>query len=76
MELKADGNLLMTLLQKEKFFSGEEETQLKVVKTSINQVGNALEGAYMWVELFKREHDDSAFFKKVVDDFSYCSLIN
>jgi hypothetical protein len=30
----------------------------------------------MWMGFFKRDHDDSAQYKKVVDDFSYCSLIN
>jgi len=30
----------------------------------------------MWVELFKRDHDDTHFYKNAVDDFSFCSLIN
>jgi len=45
IELKADGNLVMGLLLKQKFFSGEEMDQLKVIRTAINQVGNALESA-------------------------------
>jgi hypothetical protein len=44
--------------------------QLKVIRASINQVGNALESAYIWVSLFKRDHDDTKQYKKVVDDFS------
>jgi len=53
-----------------KFFSGDEMNQLKVIRTSINQVGNTLESAFVWVSLFKRDHDDSKYYKKVVDDYS------
>jgi len=60
----------MGLLLKQKFFSGEEMDQLRVIRTAINQVGNALESAFMWLGFFKRDHDDSAQYKKVVDDFS------
>jgi len=70
IELKADGNLVMGLLMKQKFFSGDEMDQLKVIRAAINQVGNALESAYMWLAFFKRDHDDSPQYKKVVDDFS------
>jgi hypothetical protein len=70
IELKADGNLVMGLLMDLKFFTGDEMDQLKVIKTAINQVGNALESAYIWVGLFKRDHDDTKQYKKVVDDFS------
>jgi hypothetical protein len=66
----------MGLLMDLKFFSGDEMNQLKVIRTSINQVGNTLESAFVWVSLFKRDHDDSKYYKKVVDDYSYCSIIN
>lgn len=68
INLKADGNLLMTILEEQKFLTGDEAKQLKVVKSLINQVGNSLESAFIWSDLFKRDHDDSPHFKKAVDD--------
>ena len=70
IEMKADGNLVMGLLMDLKIFSGDEMNQLKVIKAAINQIGNALESAYIWVAMFKRDHDDTKQYKKVVDDFS------
>lgn len=37
--------MVMGLLMKQKYFSGDEMEQLKVIRTAINQVGNALESA-------------------------------
>jgi hypothetical protein len=45
INLKADGNLLMDLLEKQKFLTGDELKQAQVVHSLINQLGNALEAA-------------------------------
>lgn len=68
INMKADGNMLMVLLEEQKFVTGDELKQMQVVKSVINQIGNALESAYIWTDLFKRDHDDSPHFKKAVDD--------
>jgi len=66
--MKADASQLMNLLEAQKFVTGDELKQLQVVKGVINQLGNALEAAFIWTSLFKRDHDDSEFYKKAVDD--------
>lgn len=76
INMKADASQLLSLLEEQKFVTGDELKQLQVVKSVINQLGNALESAFIWNNLFERAHDDSAFYKKAVDDYSFCSLIN
>jgi len=66
----------LNILEKQKIFSGDDLKDIQVIKSVINQIGNALESGFMWVELFKRDHDDTHFYKNAVDDFSFCSLIN
>jgi len=66
----------LNILENQKIFSGDNLKDIQIVKSVINQIGNALESGFMWIELFKRDHDDTPFYKKAVDDFSFCSLIN
>jgi len=51
----------MTLIEEEKFVTGDEAKQVQVVKSLVNQIGNALEAAFIWTDLFKRDHDDAEF---------------
>jgi len=75
-ELKADGHLLMKMLEEQKWIKGEESNDTKIVRVVIDQLGHTLESAYMWKHLFKRAHDDSEIYKRIIDDFSTCLLIN
>jgi len=75
-ELKADAHLLMKLLEGQKWVSGDEEKEMKLVRVVIDQLGHTLESAFMWKHLFKRAHDDTEIFKRIIDDFSMCLLIN
>mmetsp|Transcript_13516 Transcript_13516/g.29286 ORF Transcript_13516/g.29286 Transcript_13516/m.29286 type:complete len:80 (-) Transcript_13516:672-911(-) len=59
IHLKADGHLLMDLLLDQKFYSGEDAKNLLVVKSLISEIGNTLESAFVFNNLFKRAHDDS-----------------
>jgi len=49
----------MKMLEEQKYLSGDDEKELKIVRTVIDQMGHALESAYMWKHLFKRSHDDT-----------------
>lgn len=44
-ELKADGHLLMKLLEEQKWVSGDEEKEMKLVRVVIDQIGHTLESA-------------------------------
>lgn len=58
----------MSLLEKQKIFTGDDLKVIEVAKSVVNQIGNALESAFMWTDLFKRDHDDSEYFKHSVDN--------
>lgn len=66
----------MKLLEAQKWVSGDEEKEMKLVRAVIDQVGHTLESAYMWKHLFKRAHDDTEIYKRIIDDFSMCLLVN
>jgi len=51
----------MTFLAEQKIVTGEDLKNLRVVEGVIKEVGNMLESAYVWSDLFQFEHEDAAF---------------
>lgn len=66
----------MKMLEEQKWLQGDDLNELKLVRAVIDQLGHTLESAYMWKHLFKRDHDDSEIYKRIIDDFSTCLMIN